>query len=737
MSHPSSRPAARPAKQATVNRVAARAARQQSHAVEKNNREATPANIQGSAATRATFSSRQFIALSTVAAFVLLASSILVIHASLTLNSSTVSSDGTLNLTGVGTSTIDVGSSTLNLQTTNSGPVTFGNGVTTVPNASGTNETLSGYLTVAGASTFNGTVIANAITTTSTDGTASISNFNVNGEINPQTYGAVGDGRVLYDGAMDNNTTATLTSASGKFASTDCHSGVGCTGATDKAVYVYNAGASGTVATGTVVGYTSATQVTLSFKNTSGAAISGKQFGWGTDNATALQSAVTAAETLAGRVVRLPPGLYFDSTYLAITSTIDNTIRITGAAAKSTPSSGSANLFAVGSAILFIGTAGTANTQCSAGATSGAIRLDSPLRYNTEKIEIDHLFLEYSNPGLGCVIVATNEGGDINPLFNIHDNTIQGTMTTAASGQLTAGIYLDANVEDTIARNTFANLGKAILNNNNGMNSVTIKENLFLPLLISTNYQITLNTGEAVTVLGNTFEVTPNGIFLNGACEGCAIQGNWFGDAVTNSGRWIYDGPFIGTISGNEFEGAQYQILIVGDAGRPGKIFGNHFYNYGTEAVNVGGSSEEISNNRFDTGVSSSEAVETSGEIDAWDNGFIGTNGGSYLLNTGATGLIQVSAADQTTNKITDNSGGKVIMISGGTLTAKVVNSCRMDVTLSSGSGTFSNACVTTASACNSTDITTPANACTVAAPTAGSVAITGTGTDVCRTWCE
>jgi hypothetical protein len=152
---PSSRLGARRARQSRVRRVAARASHPQSHGVKNNNQAATPANIPGSAATRATFSSRQFITASSVAVLVLIASSILVVHASLTLNSSTVSSDGTLNLTGVGTSTIDVGSSTLQLQTTNDGPVIFGNGVTTVPNASGTNETLSGYLTVSGSSTLD------------------------------------------------------------------------------------------------------------------------------------------------------------------------------------------------------------------------------------------------------------------------------------------------------------------------------------------------------------------------------------------------------------------------------------------------------------------------------------------------------------------------------------------------------------------------------------------------------
>jgi hypothetical protein len=53
-------------------------------------------------------------------------------YASLTLNSSSLTSDTNLNLTGVGSSTLDVGASTLSLQTTNNGPITTGNGLFTI-----------------------------------------------------------------------------------------------------------------------------------------------------------------------------------------------------------------------------------------------------------------------------------------------------------------------------------------------------------------------------------------------------------------------------------------------------------------------------------------------------------------------------------------------------------------------------------------------------------------------------
>lgn len=73
------------------------------------------------------------------------------------------------------------------------------------------------------------------------------------------------------DAAMDNNVTATLTSATSAFTSGD----VG------KTIMVGGAGAAGAALYTTIIGWISATQVTLAAKNTSGGAISGKQAQWG------------------------------------------------------------------------------------------------------------------------------------------------------------------------------------------------------------------------------------------------------------------------------------------------------------------------------------------------------------------------------------------------------------------------------------------------------------------------
>jgi hypothetical protein len=117
-----------------------------------------------------------------------------------------------------------------------------------------------------------------------------------------RSYGAVGDGKFVTDGAMGSGV-AILTSASGKFASTD----VG------KSVLVLGAAAAGiTTLVTTVASYQSATQVTLNASNSSGGSVSSALVMWATDDTAHIQSAVTAAlayaATNGSAVVRIPTG---------------------------------------------------------------------------------------------------------------------------------------------------------------------------------------------------------------------------------------------------------------------------------------------------------------------------------------------------------------------------------------------------------------------------------------------
>ena len=102
-------------------------------------------------------------------------------------------------------------------------------------------------------------------------------------------YGAKGDGQQVNDGAMSTGS-AVLTSASGKFASTD----VG------KPIMVKGAGsAAATTLITTIASYQSPTQVTLTATNASGGNVTNALVFWGTDDTAAINSAVSAAVTYA------------------------------------------------------------------------------------------------------------------------------------------------------------------------------------------------------------------------------------------------------------------------------------------------------------------------------------------------------------------------------------------------------------------------------------------------------
>lgn len=105
-------------------------------------------------------------------------------------------------------------------------------------------------------------------------------------DVTATTYGALGDARVVGDGAMSSGS-ATLTSATAAFVAGD----VG------KSVSVKGAAATGvTTLVTTIQTVNSSTNVTLAASNASGGALSNAVVIVGTDDTAAIQAAVTAAE---------------------------------------------------------------------------------------------------------------------------------------------------------------------------------------------------------------------------------------------------------------------------------------------------------------------------------------------------------------------------------------------------------------------------------------------------------
>jgi hypothetical protein len=119
---------------------------------------------------------------------------------------------------------------------------------------------------------------------------------------------------------------------------------------------------------------------------------------------------------------------------------------------------------------------------------------------------------------------------------------------------------------------------------------------------------------------------------------------------------------------------------------------------------------------------------------------FSNTTGTNPVFNfdsswSGHTPLNGPLTVEGSTTYINESSGINLTNAPANVITPE---SCNGLVTLTSGSGTFSNICVTPASVCNmAVDTTTRANSVTVGTPTNGSVGLTGTGTDVIKIGCN
>ena len=126
-------------------------------------------------------------------------------------------------------------------------------------------------------------------------------NQQINRWFNVETYGAVGDGQVVYDAAI-NSSSQTLTCAtSTPFSASD----VG------KSIKIAGAGAAGIALVTTIASFVSPSQVTVT--NAASTTVSNKQVVWGTDNTSAIQAALDACVVNAvtgGGTVYLPRGIY-------------------------------------------------------------------------------------------------------------------------------------------------------------------------------------------------------------------------------------------------------------------------------------------------------------------------------------------------------------------------------------------------------------------------------------------
>lgn len=141
-----------------------------------------------------------------------------------------------------------------------------------------------------------------------------------------------------------NSSSTTLTVSGCTFTSAVCHSGSGCTGATDNLITIDGAGSTSTTTyAGTVTGYTSGTQVTLSAMPGQTLAAVSESVSWGPDNSAAIVSADNAAVAAGGfGRIYVPAGVWLTSGQMTLNpgakqsmiygAGIDNSVIVAGAA---------------------------------------------------------------------------------------------------------------------------------------------------------------------------------------------------------------------------------------------------------------------------------------------------------------------------------------------------------------------------------------------------------------------
>jgi hypothetical protein len=138
--------------------------------------------------------------------------------------------------------------------------------------------------------------------------------------VKSSAYGAKGDTRIVANASITSGSTSLSVSGSSPFSAGD----VG------KRIRVAGAGAGGGVLSTTIQSYTSSTQVMLAA--VASTTVSGAWIAFGTNDATAINSAITAAANAGGGIVYFPPGTYM----LGSTITLKKYVRLIGAGREST-----------------------------------------------------------------------------------------------------------------------------------------------------------------------------------------------------------------------------------------------------------------------------------------------------------------------------------------------------------------------------------------------------------------
>jgi hypothetical protein len=200
-------------------------------------------------------------------------------------------------------------------------------------------------------------------------------------------------------------------------------------------------------------------------------------------------------------------------------------------------------------------------------------------------------------------------------------------------------------------------------------------------------------------------EVAPSGTYVNPIC----IQGN-----NTTSRYGFVQNCISGGANGVTL---QDPVDDAEDSGNPFTSL-DVLANSDTCILNVTGGNPQAEDSSAVADLDSGGTVNFFGTL-------LTSNGGSPTQIIQATGTVHGTAV--MTSPTFSGWGSAPLSSTAG---AAEVIPCKGQLTLSSGSATFSNVCVTTTSVCAARDATTPSNAVTLGVPSNGSILLTGTNTD-------
>ena len=158
-------------------------------------------------------------------------------------------------------------------------------------------------------------------------------------------------------------------------------------------------------------------------------------------------------------------------------------------------------------------------------------------------VTIENTLLQYTNVSFAGLVVDTSHNATANDTqkFSFLGNAVTGTSTATGAA---CGVCMDKTVNSVVRDNNFQYMKvgvRGLAAGGSYQNGVRVEDNMFGSGATGMGTTAIQNMGQGSIISGNVIEIglaatTQTAIDGSGAgspCLGCAITGNWFGDAPT------------------------------------------------------------------------------------------------------------------------------------------------------------------------------------------------------------